>query len=191
MLIKKTKDIMKNPKFNIGDYTYGEPRFSGGRDHLLLDELIIGKFCSIGPNVEFLVEGYHHNVEWFTTYPLSSDYLKDEFPNTFKNTIPKLKEHRYIRIGNDVWIGKDVKILSNVSIGDGAVIGTNAVVTKDIPPYSIAVGCPIKVIKYRFNENIINYLLELKWWNWNKEKIDKYGHLLCNGDFEKLKTIPK
>lgn len=68
-------------------------------------------------------------------------------------------------IGNDVWIGAGAIILHKVSIADGAVIGTGAVVTKDIPPYAIAVGNPAKVIRYRFSDEYIKQLLDIQWWN--------------------------
>ncbi|MBR6646045.1 MAG: CatB-related O-acetyltransferase, partial [Clostridia bacterium] len=81
-------------------------------------------------------------------------------------------------IGNDVWIGHSALILEGVKIGDGAIVGAGAVVTKDVPPYSIVVGVPAKVIKYRFSENEIAKLSELKWWDqsveWIKENVDKF-----------------
>jgi carbonic anhydrase/acetyltransferase-like protein (isoleucine patch superfamily) len=76
-----------------------------------------------------------------------------------------------VKIGSDVWIGANCYIKDGVTIGDGAIIGTGAVVTKDIPPYSIAVGVPAEVIKKRFDEETIQELKELKWWNWDIDKI--------------------
>lgn len=77
------------------------------------------------------------------------------------------------RIGNDVWIGCNVVVLAGVSVGDGAVIGAGAVVTKDVPPYAVAVGNPAKVIKYRFRTEIIAGLLETRWWDLPVEEIKK------------------
>lgn len=82
-------------------------------------------------------------------------------------------EHKEITIGNDVWIGVECLIMDGVTIGDGAVIGARSVVTKDIPPYAIAVGQPAKVLKYRFSPEIINRLLEIKWWDLTDEEISK------------------
>ena len=76
-----------------------------------------------------------------------------------------------------MFIGANVTVLDGVTIGDGAVIGAGAVVSKDIPPYAVAVGCPIKIIKYRFDEDTRNRLIELKWWNWNYDRlkdVEKY-----------------
>lgn len=75
------------------------------------------------------------------------------------------------KIGNDVWIGHNAVIMGGVKVGDGAVIGSSSVVTKDIPPYAIAVGNPAKVIKYRFDEKTIKKLLKISWWNWDSKKI--------------------
>ena len=70
-------------------------------------------------------------------------------------------------IGNDVWIGTNVVIMRGIKIGDGAIVAAGSIVTKDIPPYTIVAGCPAKIIKYRFAEEIIKQLLELKWWNYH------------------------
>lgn len=78
-----------------------------------------------------------------------------------------------IVVGNDVWIGYEAVILAGVTIGDGAIIGARAVVTKDVPPYTIVGGIPAKQIRKRFNEETIDTLLKLKWWDWSKERISK------------------
>ncbi len=83
----------------------------------------------------------------------------------------KIVERKRIHIGNDVFIGINVTVLDGVTIGDGAIIGAGAVVSKDIPPYAIAVGCPIKIIKYRFDGNTIKRLTKLKWWEWNDNQL--------------------
>jgi len=77
-------------------------------------------------------------------------------------------------IGNDVWIGHNVTIMGGVNVGDGAVIGSGSIVTKDIPPYAVAVGNPAKVIKFRFNERIISNLQKIAWWNWDYSKIKEH-----------------
>jgi virginiamycin A acetyltransferase len=173
-----------NPnKFKIGKHCYGKIVVNG---HHLLDEFIMGNFCSIGPKVETVVKGWHHNLEWATTYPFAA------FPEKWKN-VKKIehigKTKRYINIGSDVWIGRNAMIIGDVTIGDGAIIGANAVVSKDIPPYSVAVGNSIKVIKKRFSDKDIDFLLELKWWNWPDETIDKYLHIINSKDIEELKKL--
>ena len=89
----------------------------------------------------------------------------------------KIEEREKIIIGNDVWIGSNVTILDGVTIGDGAIIGTGAVVSKDIPPYAIAVGCPIRIIRYRFTPEKIDALLKIKWWDFDEKHladVEKY-----------------
>ena len=167
-----TKDFFKNKKFQIGDFTYGNPTVFFEEEA----DLIIGKFCSIAFNSVEIYLGGNHHTEWVTTYPfnkvpgisLSQDI--DDTPTTKGNVV----------IGNDVWIGRDVVILSGVHIGDGAVIGAGAIVSKDVPPYSIVVGNPAKVVKKRFSEETIQNLLRLAWWDWPIEKIMAEVPMLMN-----------
>jgi virginiamycin A acetyltransferase len=121
----------------------------------------IGKFCSIGPNI---LCGYgYHPTNGISSSPVFYS-TRQQAGFTFSTT-DKCEERKAITIGNDVFIGMNVTILDGVNIGDGAVIGAGAVVTKDIPPYAVAVGCPIKIIKYRFSKEIIDSLLESRWWD--------------------------
>ena len=92
-------------------------------------------------------------------------------------------------VGNDVWIGQNVTILPGVTIGSGAIIGANSVVASDIPPYTIAVGNPCRVIKDRFDLETKTLLLDISWWNWNIEKIEKNIPVLLSLDKEKLKAL--
>ena len=94
-----------------------------------------------------------------------------------------------IIIGNDVWIGFEAVILAGVTIGDGAIIGTQAVVTKDVPPYTIAGGIPAKPIKKRFDEDTISDLLHIKWWNWPKEKISQHIGAIRSGCIKELMEV--
>ena len=129
----------------------------------------IGKFCSIGPN--FLCGwGIHPTNGISTNAAFYSTAKQNGF--TYSET-EKIEERAPIKIGNDVFIGANVTVLDGVTIGDGAVIGAGAIVSKDIPPYAIAVGCPIKVIKYRFTPEIIEELLSIQWWDRNEETLKK------------------
>lgn len=125
----------------------------------------IGKFCSIGPN--FLCGRGIHPTNGISTSPA---FYSTKKQNRFTySSQDKISERELIRIGNDVFIGSNVTVLDGVTIGDGAIIGAGAVVSKNIPPYAIAVGCPIKIIKYRFSAEIIDELLKVQWWNQNEE----------------------
>lgn len=121
----------------------------------------IGKFCSIGPN--FLCGWGIHPIDGISINPAFYSTAKQN-GFTYSKT-DKVEERKPIVIGNDVFIGANVTVLDGVSIGDGAVVGAGAVVSKDLPPYSVSVGCPIKTIKYRFDDKTIERLLKVKWWD--------------------------
>ncbi len=136
----------------------------------------IGRFCSIGPN---LVCGYGiHPINGISTAPCFYSTLKQNGMTYSKED--KVIERKKITIGNDVFIGMNVSILDGVTIGDGAIIAAGAVVTKDVPPYAIVGGVPAKVIKYRFNEEIIQKLLKIQWWNWDDEKLQEIEKMFFN-----------
>ncbi len=97
------------------------------------------------------------------------------------NSFFDCRREKRVIIGHDTWIGHNVTIMGGVSIGDGAVIGSGSIVTKDIPPYAIAVGNPAKVINYRFDEKTIQKLLDIEWWNWSYEQI--------NSNLDNLKNL--
>lgn len=92
-------------------------------------------------------------------------------------------------VGNDVWIGQNVTVMPGVHIGDGAIIGANSLVSKDVPPYCIVGGNPCRKIRPRFDKELTEYLLNLKWWDWDSEKIFKNMDSLCSGDLNKIKHI--
>lgn len=155
----------------VGDFTYGIPNVQTWGENA---KLHIGKFCSIGKNVQIMMGGEHH-TEWCTTYPFNV-LMGDYFGASERLT----KTKGDVWIGNDVWIGQDAKILSGVRIGDGAVIGAGAVVTKNVRPYEIVGGVPAKVIRLRFDPDDIHTLLALKWWDWSVEKIAEAMPLLVS-----------
>lgn len=169
-------------KIEVGRYTYGYEDsivHSWGENA----KVIIGNFCSVASGVEFFLGG-NHRTDWITTYPFG--HIHREIFNSFNGAGHPITKGDII-IGNDVWIGMGSKIMSGVIIGDGAVIAANSVVTKNIEPYTIVGGNPAKFIKKRFNNETIELLLNIKWWNWDDNKINNNLHILCNNDFEKLK----
>lgn len=142
----------------IGDYSYLS-------DNAVVSNTTIGKFCSIGPN--FLCGWGVHPTNGISTSPVF--YSKDaEF--TFSKT-NKIEEHPHISIGNDVFIGANVTVLEGVTIGDGAIIGAGAVVSKDIPPYVVAVGAPIRIIRNRMSDEQIEAMQRIKWWDFKDENL--------------------
>lgn len=136
-------------------------------ENSLISNSIIGKFCSIGPN--FLCGYGIHPLNGISTAPMFYSTLKQNGITLSETN--KIEERKLIIIGNDVFIGMNVSVLDGVTIGDGAVIGAGAVVSKDIPPYAIAVGNPIQIIKYRFTAEQISKLLTIKWWDFEGEKL--------------------
>lgn len=149
-------------KIKVGRYTYGNLNvYTSGCSN---EELEIGDFCSISSSVKFLLAG-EHKVNSLMTYP-----LKQKILNTEIDTISKGK----IIVDDDVWIGENALILSGVHINQGAVIGAGAVVVNDVPPYAIVGGVPAKVIKYRFEKEFIEILLNIDFKRINKIEIEKY-----------------
>ena len=159
----------------MGKYSYtGSPiNIQRANDHA---SLVIGNFCSIASGVTIYLGG-NHRYDWVTTFPFGhihtsvfTTYNGEGHPGTKGS----------VTIGNDVWIGDNVTIMSGVTIGDGAVIANNSHVVKNVEPYALVGGNPSKFIKYRFQQNQIEKLLEIKWWNWEDEKINRFAPLLCN-----------
>ena len=135
-----------------------------------------GRFCSLAKDIYFSMGG-NHSMNSVTTSPLDRDNVVKRIFGKIRpdlHQIPDVRiQHLQIIFGHDVWIGQSVTIMGGVKIGTGAVIGAKAVVAKDIPPYAIAVGNPVRVIKYRFDEETIRKFLAIKWWNWDIKKIEE------------------
>ena len=143
----------------------------------IIRKAIIGKFCSIGSNVQISL-GLHPSDTFVSTHPAFFSTLKPA-GFTFANK-GIFDEHIYIddhkkytvEIGNDVWIGNNAIIMDGLKIGDGAIIAAGAVVTKNVLPYAIIGGMPAKLIRFRFSETQIKRLLDIKWWDWDFKKIE-------------------
>lgn len=183
---KKLADIRNNHPANsiknvsIGEYTYGNPKIERFNQN---DKLIIGKFCSISSEVTILI-GKGHNTHSASTYPFST-FIGARRAN-IKRIPGKGMQYKDTVIGNDVWIGYGALILSGVTIGDGAVIGAGAVVSKDVEPYSIVVGSPLKHIRYRFPKEVRDMLVEKKWWDLPDEKIEELAPYLIDTNIHEL-----
>ncbi len=128
----------------------------------------IGKFCSIAKNVS--IGTTMHPLQALTTHPVSYTGEADDLRIPPENRI-EFQNKTPVHIGNDVWIGLNVVIMDGITIGDGAVIGSGAVVTRDIPPYAVAVGIPARVIRYRFDPETIERRLKTRWWDRTPEVI--------------------
>lgn len=189
------KNVVTSPQITVGDFTiyndFVRDPTQFERNNVLYqypvnhDKLIIGKFCSIACGAKFLLNSANHTLRSLSSYPFPIFFEEWGLP---VSDITKAWDNKGdIRIGNDVWIGCEAVIMAGVTIGDGAVIGARAVVTKDVPPYTIAGGVPARAIRTRFSGPTIAALLALKWWDWPKEKIAQNIAALQSGQMETLK----
>ena len=188
------KNVVTRKNISIGDYTYyddpdGAEDFEAHVTHhyeFLGDRLVIGKFCAIARGITFIMNGANHRMNSVTTYPFNI------MGHGWEKCTPTLEDLPFkgdTVVGNDVWIGQDVTVMPGVHIGDGAIIAAESVVTRDIPPYHVAGGNPCRVIRKRFDDALIDYLLALKWWDWDAEKIFCNLEALCSGDLEQIRTV--
>lgn len=150
------------------------------------DKLIIGRFCAIAKGIEFVMNGANHRMKSVSTYPFN---IMGGGWEKFTPSPDDLPFKGDTVVGNDVWIGQNVTVMPGVHIGDGAIIAANSVVAKDVPPYCIAGGNPCRIIRKRFDEELIDYLLKLKWWNWDADKIFRNMQALCSGDLTQIKNV--
>jgi acetyltransferase-like isoleucine patch superfamily enzyme len=166
-------------KVSLGSFSYVS-------NNSKLANVEIGNFCSIGPEVQIGL-GPHPSRVFISTYPAfytnqnngcPSEFRKDKI---FDDSIP------LTTIGHDVWIGANAIIPGGINIGSGSIIAAGAVVVKDVPPYAVVGGNPARVIRYRFSDEQMVYLLASKWWEW---PIDKIIRNVDNfADFDKFRAI--
>ncbi len=184
------KNIIKNPNIIVGDYTYYDDfdnieNFEKNVKYhfdFIDDKLIIGKFCMIASDVKFIMNGANHLSNSISAYPFA--IFGNGWENAMENKSYPNKGN--IVIGNDVWIGYNATIMAGVTIGDGAIIAANSTVVKNVEPYSIVGGNPAAEIKKRFSEDEITKLLELKWWDWDIEKITQALAILTSNNIDDL-----
>ena len=173
--------ILFSKKFHMTKYLRGQRKYNMGIRSYIAEnskvyhpETVIGKYCSIaGECMIGIGKKYLHylSTSGFKNQESNERLFGDlRVPAAFVEKNPAPTPQKII-IGNDVWIGFRTIIMDGIVVGDGAVVAANAVVTKDVPPYAIVAGVPAKVVKYRFEQPVIDKLLELKWWDYPKDFI--------------------
>lgn len=168
-----SKDVRQKSQLYVGRHSYGILR----KNVIINGEgknLYVGRYCSIGNDVKFILGG-NHRVDWASTFPFGV-YFREELGEV------TIKGHPHsngdIVLGHDVWCGINCLILSGVNIGNGAVIGAGSVVTEDIGPYEIWAGNPARFIKKRFDDDVIDALEALKWWEFDVDTVVEIAPLL-------------
>ena len=182
------KPTIKNKNIIVGDFTYiADSEFESHVTHhydFNNDKLIIGKFCQIASGVEFIMNGANHQMNSVSTFPFYT--LEGWNMDPPRPSDLPLKGDTII--GNDVWIGQNAVILPGTHIGDGAIIGANSVVGSSIAPYTIVIGNPAKVLRKRFDDELIDLMLKFKWWDKSIDEIDSLIPILTCSDLEKVKS---
>lgn len=182
------KPTINNPNIIVGDFTYiADTEFVKHVTHHYAfngDKLIVGKFCQIASGVEFVMNGANHQMNAVSTFP----FYTLEGWNMGAPKMEDLPMKGDTIIGNDVWIGQNAVILPGVHIGDGAIIGAYSVVGRSVPPYTIVIGNPAKELRKRFDEELIEMMLQWKWWDKPIEEIDALIPILTNSNLQIVKS---
>lgn len=184
--VTNVKPTITRPNIIVGEYTYfSDVDFE---KHVLHhydfngDKLIIGRFCQIASGVSFIMNGANHQMNAVSTYPFYVMGWEQQPPAP--DDLPLRGD---TVVGNDVWIGQNATILPGVHIGDGAIIGLGSIVASDVEPYSVVVGNPARTVRKRFDDELIDLLLKLKWWDKSIDEIQRLIPLLTDSCLDRVK----
>ncbi len=161
-------------KLGNHSYNYGIQRGAA-------NDVIVGNYTAIAENVLF-DSGFNHRTDWISTFPFAK--IWSELPS---NIIPP----KDIIIGSGVWIGEGAIIMNNVKIGHGSIVGCNTVVTKNIEPYSVVVGAPMKVTRKLYTDDQIAALLKIAWWEWEENKVHENVDKLMSNNIQEFIDLHK
>lgn len=192
MNVQFIRNTITKPNIIVGEYSYYNALNGESFEDQVLyhyevigTKLVIGKFCSIAPEVRFIMDGGNHRMDG-STYPFNI------FGNGWERHTPSLDQLPIkgdTVVGNDVWIGRRATIMPGVRIGDGAIISAEAVVVKDVDPYTVVGGNPAREIKQRYPKEIIQELLEMRWWDFDIDLISQYLGAIVSGDMVTLRKM--
>jgi len=165
---------LEYPRYTVGVGTYGIPEVIEFGDDTILR---VGSYTSIAAGVRILLGG-EHRTDWLTTYPFPAmmSGLED-----IKDYAPSKGD---VVIGSDCWICADAMILSGVTIGHGSIVAAGAIVTRDVAPFSVVGGNPCKFIRWRFEEDVRDLLLQAAWWDWPMEEVKSVARMLSSSDMD-------
>ena len=182
------KPTITNQNIIVGDFTYfADKDFESHVTHhydFIGDKLIIGKFCQIAAGVEFVMNGANHQMNAVTTYPF---YIFGDW-NQNPPAMSDLPLKGDTVVGNDVWIGQNVTILPGVNVGDGVIIGLNSTVASDLEPYGVYAGNPARLIRKRFDDELIDLLLRFRWWDKSIDEINRLIPILTSSNHEYVRN---
>ncbi|MCX2724113.1 CatB-related O-acetyltransferase [Roseibium salinum] len=175
------KNVITRPNIEVGDFTYYNDLTAASdfenrnvRYHFefLGDRLKIGRFCALAQGTTFIMNGANHAMTGFSTYPFNI------FDEAWRQGFDLATIFDHLRgdtiVEHDVWFGTGATVMPGVTICSGAIIGANAVVAADVPPYAVVVGNPGRIVRLRFDEDTIERLLDIAWWDWPVEKITRH-----------------
>ena len=185
------QNTVTNPNIIIGDYTYYDD-LENSEDFernvlyhfpFIGDRLVIGKFCALARGVKFIMNGANHKLDGFSTYPFQI------FGNGWEKVTPQPGALPYkgdTVIGNDVWMGYEATVMPGVQVGDGAIIAAQSVVVSHVSPYTVVGGNPAQRIHQRFEDEVIQSLRAIAWWDWSIEKITRNLEKIVAADIDAL-----
>ncbi|POF34483.1 CatB-related O-acetyltransferase [Roseibium marinum] len=187
------KNVITRPTIEVGDFTYYndlenatafEERNVRYHFDFVGDRLKIGRFCALAQGTTFIMNGANHAMTGFSTFPFNI------FADAWREGFDEATIFDHLRgdmiVEHDVWFGTGATVMPGVTICSGAIIGAHTVVASDVPPYAIVVGNPGRVMRLRFDEDTIERLLEIAWWNWPAEKITRHLGAIRGADLARL-----
>lgn len=189
------KNIVKAENIIVGDYTYYDDTRSPldwEHNNVLFnypffgEKLVIGRYCALAEGSVFMMGAANHRLSSVTTYPFN--VFGGKWRDISTPHIDELPHKGDTVIGNDVWIGHKAVNMPGVTIGDGSIVAAWSVVTKSFPPYSVIGGNPARLIRKRFDDELIDLLLKLRWWDKRPEEVTELIPLLVSPDLDDVKN---
>jgi len=192
------KPVVTNPLIEVGEFTYYDDpvapeRFEETCVHyhfdFIGDRLVIGRFCAIASGAAFIMNGANHPMGGFSTYPF--EIFGGGWEAFAAGADPKAGYRGDTIIGHDVWIGRDATFMPGVEVGHGAIVAAKSVVASDVPPYGVVAGNPARLIRMRFDDDVIDALLKVAWWDWPVETVSEQIAAIRGADLATLKRAAK